>query len=363
MRRGKKFWTGEESYVFLNPRMDPLEQEKIQSAIQFQKQKASIWVKSSGTESGHQGVKMVCLSKRAMLIAAQSVNDLLSVTEEDVWLNPLPNFHVGGLAISARCFLSGATEVQLSRWNPQYFSDEIKSKKVSVSSLVPTQVYDLVKEKIEAPSTLRKVLVGGGAMARSLFVQALELGWPLVLSYGMTETSAAIAATSVWNSSEKVPRLKLLSHVTLSEEGEQFAIHSESLFTGYLWLTQKGLRWQETPEPFVVDDRLSFADGALMVLGRESELIKILGESVNLKELELKVSEFLKAPVVVVPEKNERKGYELSLFVEVEKITHSLEDINKFVMPFERFTEVTTRSQFPRSELGKVLKARLKAEE
>ena len=75
----------------------------------------------------------------------------------------MPTFHVAGLSILARSYLSGGACFSYGKkWNAEDFLLFLKEHKITLSSLVPAQVYDLVKAQIKAPSHLRAVVVGGG---------------------------------------------------------------------------------------------------------------------------------------------------------------------------------------------------------
>ena len=97
-------WDESKSEILLNPRMPPEEKriaEEFLSAVPYP---GHVWLATSGTSKQ----KWVALSKKALLASAQAVIIILECTSKDIWLNPLPLFHVGGLGIRARGYLSGA---------------------------------------------------------------------------------------------------------------------------------------------------------------------------------------------------------------------------------------------------------------
>ena len=64
--------------------------------------------------------------KSALLASAEAVNKHLESDKRDTWVNPLPHFHVGGLGILARTYLSGAMLHDFKadcpgKWAPQEF--------------------------------------------------------------------------------------------------------------------------------------------------------------------------------------------------------------------------------------------------
>ncbi|MEM7647425.1 MAG: hypothetical protein AAF203_10985, partial [Pseudomonadota bacterium] len=97
-------------------------------------------------------------------------------------------------------------------------------------------------------------------------------------------------------------------------------------------------------------------DHGFVVLGRESELIKILGETVNLSLLSHRLEEFISSPFCLLPKTHDRNGYELILVVEGEGSAINLDKINGELMPYERISRIEKLTKIPRSPLGKVQK-------
>jgi O-succinylbenzoic acid--CoA ligase len=304
-------WDSKESHLFLNPRFSSERKARLLNAFERQRREETIWLKSSGTESSGFGDKLVALNKKAILEGAKAANDFFQVTAKDRWLNPLPEFHIGGLALSARCHLSGAVSLSFGDWSVEKFMSQIKAEQATITSLVPTQVFDLVSQKQPPPPCLRFVLVGGGALSESLYTQARALGWPLLPSYGMTETSAVVASADLQSlSSQKRPLMKALPHVQLKPVDGQYEIQSPALFDGYLWVQDNGdSRWEPRPENFILDDRIEIKSGGIRVLGRDSELVKILGETVNLASLNEKLSERLGVATALSPPRRRSSGF------------------------------------------------------
>ncbi len=355
------FWQKKETKLFLNPRISSEEKAMIEKAVDLQNKQSTLWLRSSGTESLGQGLKLVAIEFDTFLAAAQSVNQFYQISSQDIWLNPLPIFHVGGLSISARCFLAHAQQVILEKWDPIDFYTKLKSHQGTVTSLVPTQLFDLVKLNLKSPECLRLVIVGGGAIDPIIFNESKKLGWPISPSYGMTETSALIAGMPLDKIHQnQEPQLKLLSHVSLKKMGDRVAVDGKALFSGYLWVSSHNKPiWQERPEPFIIDDRIEIDSGFIKVLGRESELVKILGETVNLNSLKDKIKPKIAADIFIKAQSEPRRGFDLYLFVEGEGQC-DLESLNQGLMPFEKIKAIIYLDQFPRTELGKIKSSELK---
>ena len=138
-------------------------------------------------------------------------------------MHSLPDFHVGGLGIWARAYLSGAAVVDFKqahpgKWQSQAFYQYIQQVKGTLSALVPAQIYDLAALECPAPSSLRAVIVGGGALLPGLYERAVALGWPLLPSYGLTECGSQVATAALESWQQKEPSLQLLPHLKGCEQ-------------------------------------------------------------------------------------------------------------------------------------------------
>ncbi len=110
-------WEEGGSFLLLNPRLSETWRECVLGA-EFPDLKDHVWLGTSGTSGT---LKMVALARTALEANARAVNSHLGVTSRDVWLNPLPLFHVGGLGIVVRAALGGGDAGRLEIWSAQEF--------------------------------------------------------------------------------------------------------------------------------------------------------------------------------------------------------------------------------------------------
>ncbi len=144
--------------------------------------------------SGSSGApKAVMLSPANVQVSARVTNELLGLAPGDAWLGCLPRCHVGGLMIGYRCALAGATLVAHPGFDADAVARDLECQGISHLSLVPPMLARLLAVMSAPPPGLRAVLVGGQALSGTLARQALAAGWPLRLTYGMTETCSHIA--------------------------------------------------------------------------------------------------------------------------------------------------------------------------
>lgn len=331
-----------ESHLLLNPRMPVDERVRLARIAATVDLKGHVFVATSGSTGR---IKLVAISKEAILASAAAVNERLSITNADVWCAVLPEFHVGGLGVLARAHLSGSRVLPMA-WDPRRFAGSV----ATVASLVPAQVHDLVREELAPSPRLRAVLVGGSAFDAALDERAQALGWPVLASYGMSECASTVAVRAV-----------LLSHLEArAEDDGRLAFRGASLFTGYG--TEEGLIDPKAGGWFVTED-LGEIDGRVVkVRGRAGEFIKVGGESVDLKRLDRIAEEAARrcggdAGVVAVAD--ERLGHVIHLAVTKKGIAA---EFDARVLPFERARVVHRVKKIPRSALGKILRGQLAAE-
>ncbi len=245
--------------------------------------------RTSGTEGG---AKWVALSWRALRASALAVNAHLHGTAADRWLRVLPVWHVGGFQIHTRAAESGAAVVaDEARWDAGRFAERCGAERITLSSLVPAQVFDLVKAGLPAPDSLRAVVVGGGALRSGLWERARGLGWPLLTSYGMTEAGSQVATMPLGGTDPEALEILPLWQMEAAADG-RLRLRGDGLMTCYL-RDEDGAGWvrEEPGVWFATQDRGTVQGGVLRFLGRTGQAVKILGELVNVATLQDRLEE------------------------------------------------------------------------
>lgn len=292
--------------------------------------------------SGSKNPKWVYLSKEAFLISARAVNAHLEANVEDRWLVVLPTYHVGGLSIYARSYLSSSqTKHYKGKWDPHSFIDSVSG--CTLTSLVPTQLYDLIQNKLKPPPSLRGVIIGGDKLDRALFDKARELSWPLYRSYGLTECASQVATAKLneW-------QLQILPHVDVRLD-ETLWIKSKSLLTGYYV--------DQFYDP-KIEGCLDTGDKAelnpFQILGRHHQF-KIGGELFSLPELQMKIDS-LKGlyQAKILLEYDERLGHKLHLHHNHPSIEKVIAEFNAETHPLTRIKSHQFFDKLPTNPLGKL---------
>jgi O-succinylbenzoic acid--CoA ligase len=353
-------WEAPSTETLLNPRLPPDDLDRLRRLVARAGPLAGhVWLATSGVSAR---LKPVALAKRALLASAAAVNDHLRATARDVWLNPLPAFHVGGLGIHARAHLSGARVVTLDAWAAETYRAAAAAAGATLSALVPTQVFDLVRAGRPAPAALRAAVVGGGALAPALYRRARALGWPLLPSYGATECGSQAATADLASlDRDAVPDLRVLPHLALRAADGRIEIRGASLLTGYA--TDQGLDDPKRDGWWRTGDLGLVREGTVTVAGRVGEVVKVLGESVAVGPLQLTLEIAMldltfagDAALYALPD--ERAGWRLGLAyagADPAAAADLAAAFNERVAPYERVTDVVEVARMPRSALGKVI--------
>jgi len=237
--------------------------------------------------SGSTGVpKAVMLSRETVRASAALTNDRLGLGVGDAWLGCLPPCHVGGLMIGYRCALAGATLVVHEGFDAAAVAEDLVHHRVSHLSLVPPMLDRLLALLPAPPPGLRVLLVGGQALSGTLARRALDGGWPLYLSYGMTETCSHVALSPRLGAPPEPGQVgPLLPGMAVQCSGTPAApapirLAGPLVMAGYAEGDRRpgaGLRdgWFTTGDLGYVNPA-----GALVVLGRADQILVIGGEAV-----------------------------------------------------------------------------------
>lgn len=335
--RGSKFWDASDPFVF-EDNVSLSEWAHNQDHLAHH-----VFFRSSGS-SGVQ--KWIALSKDALRWSAESVIEHLQITAEDVCALALPVHHVGGFGLVARCEFSGARLVEFSgAWSPVSFRDFCDQQKVTLTSLVPTQVSDLVSQNLTAPASLREIIVGGGHFDSSLTERARSLGWPVIPSYGMTETASQIASGD---------HLPLIEGWDARVVDDLLEVKGEGLLSGIITKKENGFHFDNPKSGgwFRTSDRVELHERNLTFISRADRRIKVLGELVDLDALEEFWAKLTGAEVAVIARPNDRRVHTLHLFYTGSGTTVASK--NAELPGPERLESWFHLPSLPRTELGKI---------
>lgn len=237
---------------------------------------AALVVFTSGTTGSPRGVRLTTANLEA---ACRASVEHLGHGHEDIWLLAMPLTHVGGLSIPVRSAHAGGSVRLLPGFDPEQVGAAMEEG-VTMMSLVPTMLRRLLDHRATASSSLRAVLLGGGPIPEGLLEEAAEAGFPVLPTYGMTETFGQVATllpgSALGRHAHPLPGVD----IDITPEG-RIAIRSDQVSPGYLGQPDRVSEWFETPDLGEIME-----DGSLRVLGRADDVIITGGVNVAPQEIE-----------------------------------------------------------------------------
>ena len=217
----------------------------------------------------------------------------LGVLPGDRWLACMPLFHVGGLSILLRSAIYGTSAVVHPGFDAGRVARAIREDRISLLSVVATMLQRILDEDPgSAPDHLRAVLVGGGPVPPDLLRRALERGYPVVQTYGLTECASQVTTLSPADATRRLGsagKPLVTTEVRVDAEAGQpgeILVRGPIVMAGYYddtAATARAIRdgWFHTGDIGRLDD-----DGFLTILDRRDDLIVSGGENVYPAEVE-----------------------------------------------------------------------------
>lgn len=190
-------------------------------------------------------------------------------TAESVWIHCLPPTSIGAVALLDRCAHLGGTVRDIGRFTLDAFVQALPG--ATHASIVPTMLHRIVAGNVPPPKGFQCLLVGGDALAPELASQALDAGWPVYATYGLTEACSQVA-TATPEELRRNPGTsgRPLDGVQLSIEDGRITVAGPTVAGGR----------------YVTDDLGRIEEGRLYVEGRLATRIVTGGRTVDARDIE-----------------------------------------------------------------------------
>ena len=263
-------------------------------------------IATSGTTGRPKGV---LLTHANFFWTNLSLDLVVPITREDVVLQVLPQFHVGGWNVQPMlAWWKGATVVLKSSFDPAAVLAVIAERRVTTMAGVPT-TYQMIGQHADFAgadlSSLRAVVVGGAAMPYALVEQWHARGVALYQGYGLTESAPNVFCLDDADALShpcSVGRPYPYVDVALLDRGGdqvidgpgqgELLVRGPSVFPGY-WCDPAATAaavidgWLRTGDVAARD-----TDGYYRIVGRAKEMFVTGGENVYPVEVENVITSF-----------------------------------------------------------------------
>ena len=252
---------------------------------------AELLVPTSGTTGTPRLARLTAGNLEASAIAWSEV-----LPRATGWLLTLGLAHVAGIGIVVRAARDGVPVVVLDDSGPMALLEAIDRAhafglEVSHLSLVAVQLDRLLDELRDRPPppSIRAVLLGGGPIPPALVTRAVQAGWPVIPTYGMTETASGVTALATSDATDHPSAAgRALPGVELrTGAGGELLVRGPMVFRGYAnddAATASALSsggWLRTGDAATISE-----DGFVHIVDRLDDLIISGGENVAPAEVE-----------------------------------------------------------------------------
>ncbi|MGV2836367.1 fatty acid--CoA ligase, partial [Pseudomonas shirazensis] len=158
---------------------------------------------TTGTTGNPKGVyfthRQLVLHTLAETSVLGSIDSVRLLGSDDVYMPITPMFHVHAWGIPYAATLMGMKQVYPGRYEPDMLVKLWREEKVTFSHCVPT----ILQMLLNCPASQGqdfggwKIIIGGSALNRALYQDALARGIQLTAAYGMSETCPLISAAHI----------------------------------------------------------------------------------------------------------------------------------------------------------------------
>lgn len=280
--------------------------------------------------SGTTGVpKTISVSKQAMVDSALATGDFFELQPGNKALQCLPVKYVAGKMMLVRAMILG---LDLEFVAPSSHPLDNNEVELDFVAMVPLQAQNSIAEL----KKVKKMIVGGAAVNKTLEKQLLKLPTIVYETYGMTETITHIAARKL---GEKA--FTVLPYVTISYDDRNcLVIHVPRI----------------SPEVIITNDIVELVnENQFIFLGRIDNVINSGGIKLIPEQIEAKLGSKIQQRFFIASKQDNELGEKVVLVIEGEKfeLDNSIyESLDKYEKP----KELIFIPKFKETVTGKILR-------
>lgn len=273
--------------------------------------------------------KIIQLDKQAMVNSALATGDFFELSTGNKVLHCLPVKYIAGKMMLIRAMILG---LDLDFVAPSSYPLENNETNYDFVAMVPLQA----KHSTDHLKQVKKMIVGGAKMSKSLENILLKSKTKVFETYGMTETITHIAARKIGESAFTV-----LPNVTISYDKRKcLVIHAPAI----------------SDEIIVTNDLVELVnENQFVFIGRIDNVINSGGIKLIPEKIEDYISKFIEERFFVFGKPDAELGEKLVLVIEGSKKefdTSFYNDLDKY----ERPKEIVFVPHFKETKNGKILR-------
>ena len=280
--------------------------------------------------SGSTGApKTISISKQAMVDSALATGDFFDLQPGNKALQCLPVKYVAGKMMLVRAMILGLDLEYVAPSSHPLENNEIDFDFVA---MVPLQAQNSISQL----KKVKKLIIGGAAVNKTLEKQLLKLPTKVYETYGMTETITHIAARKL---GEKT--FTVLPYVTVSYDDRNcLVIHAPRI----------------SPEVIITNDIVELVDeNQFIFLGRIDNVINSGGIKLIPEQIEQKLVGKISQRFFIASKYDDELGEKVVLFIEGEK--HEIDNsIYESLDKYEKPKEIIFIPKFLDTATGKILR-------
>lgn len=273
--------------------------------------------------------KLIRVEKEAMVSSALSTGDFFDLNPGNKVLHCLPVDYVAGKMMFVRSFILG---LDMDFVEPNSNPLEYNDVKYDFAAMVPLQA----KNSLAKLTNIKKIIIGGVKIHKSLEQELVKLPNEIYETYGMTETITHIAAKRVGERAFTV-----LPNVTVSSnENNCLVVHAKKI----------------NPEPIVTNDIVEIvSDTQFVWLGRFDNVINSGGIKLIPEKIEEKLSTHIPRRYFVYGQADDVLGEKVVLYVEGEPIAID-EEVFSVLDKYEKPKNIVFIPKFTVTATGKIVR-------
>lgn len=280
--------------------------------------------------SGTTGIpKLIRIEKEAMVNSALATGDFFDLKPGDRVLHCLPADYVAGKMMFVRSFILG---LDMDFVEPNSHPLEYIDEKYDFAAMVPLQA----KNSLDKLKNIKKIIIGGVKIHKSLEQELVKLPNEIYETYGMTETITHIAAKRVGERAFSV-----LPNVTVStNEHNCLIVHAKNI----------------SAEPIITNDIVELVSNKQFVwLGRFDNVINSGGIKLMPEKIEEKLSTRIPRRYFVCGQADDVLGEKVVLYVEGEPMSID-EAVFTSLDKYEKPKDIVFIPKFKVTATGKIIR-------